>query len=517
MQLIKRALELGPRQTVIRGYWHLREYALTLYWKRRLQRTAPSPLPFSRHIPIPNPATTSCGERHTDIRSVWQESLDNLFTMQATAETFKTQMTSWFDANPFMRGVHWMNSMEVARRAINMITAYHHYALATNPDTNFVKRYTESLQEHLVYLRTFPETSATPNNHYLTDLVGQLSLAKFFKITKEMVKLEQLLDHEFNRQILPDGTSYEGSTGYHCYVTELFAHYLTLKPKPTLADRARLHTMLAFITRLTPPNLPMVCVGDQGVTLTATQDSLSPGLHPRTHNAIAKQTVIPFDESYFYANFGLGIIAHRPWYITLRQPIYQKHQPTGHFHDDELSITLSYDTIQILVDPGSGLYTGNPLLRNTLRHASSHNTFAPVTPISYPNLFLTPKTPCQPPAIDLPHYATLTRQDSTQTRTLMIDADTGTITINDSWTASKPITLAWNFIFHPDITITQISPTELVLRHTRQSFILATSLPVTLSQTPYSPTYGKILETSKATATAECSGEGVVITTMRPN
>jgi hypothetical protein len=507
MRPIKRALELGPQQTFTRCYWRFREAYLTLYWKRHLNRKAPSSLPFARHIPIPNHAVATLSERHSDIRCIWQETIDFLFSTPTTSDSFKSSMTSWLDANPFMRGVQWMSTMEVARRAINMIAAYHHYTLAANPDTNFVKRYTESLNEHLVYIRAFPETSATPNNHYLTDLVGHLDLAKFFNLTDEVTKVEQLLEQEFNRQILPDGTSYEGSTSYHRYVFELFAHYLTLKSKPTLADRTRLHQgqgkPLDPLSRSI--NISRITIGDEGPTL-FNQDIVSRLSHD----------VIPFDERYFYPHFGLGIIAHRPWYVTLRHPTYQKHQPTGHFHDDELSVTASYGTVQLLVDPGTGLYTGNPLLRNTLRHASSHSTFAPITPISYPHLFVLPRTVCPPPPIDLPHIASLKRKDLTQSRTLTIDADTGTVIINDSWTATKPIALAWNFIFHPDILVIQTSPTTLSLQHPKQSFILTTTLPLALSSTPYSPTYGQIIDTTKATATIENTPEGAVTTTISP-
>ena len=75
-----------------------------------------------------------------------------------------------------------------------------------------------------------------------------------------------------------------------------------------------------------------------------------------------------------YKQFGLSIIKTNDWHVTLRHHAYTNHQPSGHFHSDAASVTLSYKGIPILVDPGSYLYTASSLWRNQFRSARMHNT-----------------------------------------------------------------------------------------------------------------------------------------------
>jgi hypothetical protein len=46
----------------------------------------------------------------------------------------------------------------------------------------------------------------------------------------------------------------------------------------------------------------------------------------------------------------------------------------GHAHCDQLSITLAVDGVSIIDDPGTGVYTPNPELRNRFRGSQMHST-----------------------------------------------------------------------------------------------------------------------------------------------
>ena len=46
----------------------------------------------------------------------------------------------------------------------------------------------------------------------------------------------------------------------------------------------------------------------------------------------------------------------------------------GHAHCDQLSITLAVDGVSIIDDPGTGVYTPNPELRNRFRGSQVHST-----------------------------------------------------------------------------------------------------------------------------------------------
>jgi len=88
---------------------------------------------------------------------------------------------------------------------------------------------------------------------------------------------------------------------------------------------------------------------------------------------INKQT--PVKNIKKYSNFGLSIIKQNGWHITFRHPTFNSRQPSGHFHQDQLAITLSLDGTPILVDPGSHRYTSHTTWRNSFRSAKNHNTF----------------------------------------------------------------------------------------------------------------------------------------------
>ncbi len=76
-----------------------------------------------------------------------------------------------------------------------------------------------------------------------------------------------------------------------------------------------------------------------------------------------------------FPHFGLSIIKTNTVHLTLRHHSYQPHQPSGHFHNDALSITCAVGGKPLLVDPGSFIYTPSEEWRNIFRSAAAHNGF----------------------------------------------------------------------------------------------------------------------------------------------
>jgi hypothetical protein len=78
-----------------------------------------------------------------------------------------------------------------------------------------------------------------------------------------------------------------------------------------------------------------------------------------------------------FPDFGLIVAKTCNSLVSLRCFNYEKQlQPSGHFHDDQLSVSIKIDGEDILVDPGTGGYTSNGNLRNYLRDSSNHSTFS---------------------------------------------------------------------------------------------------------------------------------------------
>lgn len=75
-----------------------------------------------------------------------------------------------------------------------------------------------------------------------------------------------------------------------------------------------------------------------------------------------------------YPDFGLYIFrSDRLWLSIFAGPVGQNGNG-GHSHNDKLSVELNIDGEDLLVDPGTYLYTPSPELRNLFRSTSAHNT-----------------------------------------------------------------------------------------------------------------------------------------------
>ncbi len=281
--------------------------------------------------------------------------------------TMQQHLSDWLEKNPFLLGVNWLCPMDVAIRATNILWTLELFKQSSENEPHFFKRVICSLYDHLTYLEANWEQSDKPNNHYIADLTGALYLALFFKdfkgADKRIKAIQQKLNAQYSHQLLSDGTSYEGSTAYHRLITEMHLHYTFLSEafeEVQLQNRHHIQEkkMLQFLVDASYSNHNIIHIGD---------DDSGKFVAGLAIQAEAEKRTI------HYQDFGVSIIIKNNWHISLRHPTYSPHQPSGHFHQDELSITIAYKGIPIIVDPGSYNYTGSPFWRNQFRSSLFHN------------------------------------------------------------------------------------------------------------------------------------------------
>jgi hypothetical protein len=75
-----------------------------------------------------------------------------------------------------------------------------------------------------------------------------------------------------------------------------------------------------------------------------------------------------------WAQFGLYVWKVGRMHVTFRCGHVGQCGNGGHAHCDQLSITLAVDGVSIIDDPGTGVYTPNPELRNRFRGSQMHST-----------------------------------------------------------------------------------------------------------------------------------------------
>ncbi|MBI5080275.1 MAG: hypothetical protein HZB17_03075, partial [Chloroflexi bacterium] len=144
------------------------------------------------------------------------------------------QFNSWRADNPPEYGCNWGNAMEASIRAVNWIVAYHflHEALDRPAKESILK----ALIQHGRFIFTHLEEFFPFNNHLIADLCGLIWLGVFFQTqTSEVLETSEVskesrrwlnyglreLANQLRIQVLPDGASYEASTAYHRFVTEM--------------------------------------------------------------------------------------------------------------------------------------------------------------------------------------------------------------------------------------------------------------------------------------------------------
>jgi hypothetical protein len=370
---------------------------------------------FYQNITASCPKTMNLVEYNPDIKIPWELSrFQHIFVLGKAyqisskesqsryAKAFQSQASDWIDSNPYLIGVNWACPMDVAIRAINWIWGFYFFQDSCEIPPEFWEKFIDSLHKHLQYLEFNWETSDKPNNHYISDLVGYLYLCEFFSQQKEnLIKKEKKLQkkkiwcietilEQFFHQINADGTCYEGSTNYHRLDTELFLHFKlicsatqAILPQDFLI---RLEKMIKFVQDCTDECSDETCnqdnstnfisIGDNdsGKILTGIECASSACIEKSPNERQAKLQL------HNYSDFGLLIIKKNEprftdWHITFRYPAFKKNQPSGHFHHDELAVTLSIGGVPILVDAGTYVYTANNAWRNLMRSPQSHNTF----------------------------------------------------------------------------------------------------------------------------------------------
>jgi len=142
---------------------------------------------------------------------------------------FINQMNDFIDNNPPGYGVQHYCAMEIAIRSINIVISYDILGqLVTDQFGSMIK---EKIENYLfrclllivdrLEINFFTKHAG---NHYLSDLCGILWLSMYYDSKKsgiygEMAAKEYL--KELGKQILADGSSFECSTGYHMFVTEI--------------------------------------------------------------------------------------------------------------------------------------------------------------------------------------------------------------------------------------------------------------------------------------------------------
>lgn len=363
-----------------------------------------------------------------NIKQIWELSRLQHVTLLATAyflshdEAYASlaadHLRSWWRENPFLSGVHWTSGIEIGIRLISMTwirrllddwpkaaDLFEHNDLAVR-----------QIAWHQQYLAAFSSRGSSANNHVIAEAAGQLIAScafPWFPASDSWRRRSaRLLERELMRNTFPSGIGRELASDYQSFVAELalLAAVEAQAAGHPLSDGAwqRLAAVVDSGVALLDQRLRAPRQGDgddgRGLLLDApTVDrwrsllALGAALFgpcdwwPPTEPC-ASSTLISAMPT-VTRRVGTRPAA-RPWHFpdagttllrttSSREPEIWCRCDGGshgylsiaaHAHADALSVEVRYGSVDILADPGTYCYHGEPAWRSYFRSTIAHNT-----------------------------------------------------------------------------------------------------------------------------------------------
>jgi hypothetical protein len=145
----------------------------------------------------------------------------------AYAERAAEQLTSWWRENPFLSGINWTSGIELGVRLINF--AWIRRLLdAWPPVADLFERNDLALRQvrwHQEYLAAFESRGSSANNHVIAEAAGQYAASCAFPWFPESGRWRRdslaLLERELDRNTFSSGVNRELASDYHGFVAEL--------------------------------------------------------------------------------------------------------------------------------------------------------------------------------------------------------------------------------------------------------------------------------------------------------
>ncbi|MEU6457099.1 alginate lyase family protein [Streptomyces sp. NPDC047065] len=365
-----------------------------------------------------------------DIKQIWELSRHQYLTVLAAAyaitgderyaERVACHLRSWWAANAPLHGVHWTSGIELGIRLLSWVWVRRLLdgwpGAAELFEDNPVAL--NQIWHHQRWLAAFPSRGSSANNHVIAEAAGQFAASCAFGWFPSSARLRadalRSLERHLRGNTFRSGLNRELATEYHGLVLELG---LAALAEADLADvpvpptvrlvLLRMTDALAAIVddRLRPPRQGdaddghgLVVDGagtDRWGSLLATGDAvfgrrawwpevtgtdvrtpmLAALIRPYPADGAVPAVTRPASRPAHFADAGLTVL-RGPAGIWCRCD----GGPHGflsiaaHAHADALSVEVRQEGIDVLADPGTFCYHGQPVWRRYFRSTLGHNT-----------------------------------------------------------------------------------------------------------------------------------------------
>jgi hypothetical protein len=313
------------------------------------------------------------------------------------------QLESWFEDNPFLRGINWTSALEVAFRALSWI-----WILGWIGDRlpeSLRDRMVTELYRHGLYLEYNLSVYFSPNTHLLGEAVVLHLLGRLFPDWPRSRAWERhgarVVEEQMDFQMQEDGVHFEQSTYYHGYAVDFFLLHRIFARNVTASYDAKLRLGIEYLRCVLGPGSEIPLIGDDdggrlfhpygdrtrfGRATMATASVLfrEPSwlreaedldqqcvwwLGPQSP---ADQSPAPLHSRLFRSS-GMAVLTSHDIRITFDAGPFGW-AGAGHSHSDTLSLTVTVGEEEILIDAGTYTYVGEPAWRDWFRGSAAHNT-----------------------------------------------------------------------------------------------------------------------------------------------
>ncbi|WP_405968550.1 heparinase II/III family protein [Streptomyces sp. NBC_00015] len=365
-----------------------------------------------------------------DIKQIWELSRHQYLTVLAAAyavtgneryaERVAEHLRSWWAGNAPLRGVHWTSGIELGIRLLSWVWIRRLLdgwpgAAALFEDNPVALN---QIWHHQRWLAAFPSRGSSANNHVVAEAAGQFAAACAFGWFPASARWRadalRSLEVQLRNNTFDSGLNRELATEYHGLVLELGLAAVAEADAAGVPVPASIRLVLLRMTdalaavvdnRLRPPRQGdaddghgLVVDGegtDRWASLLATGDAvfgrlawwpavtgtdvrtplLAALIRPYAENGTAPAVSRPESRPAHFADAGMTIL-RGPGEIWCRCD----GGPHGflsiaaHAHADALSVEVRHDGVDVLADPGTYCYHGQPEWRQYFRSTLGHNT-----------------------------------------------------------------------------------------------------------------------------------------------
>jgi hypothetical protein len=376
-------------------------------WRRDYVHGRASGLAYFRRIPYLD------FNRVGDHKVIWELNRHQHLVLLAQAalltgrtdflEEIWSQLESWWAANPFLRGINWTSSLEVAFRAFSWTWVYH--LAGGQMPAPLRARFLSALYRHGCYIERNLSTYFSPNTHLLGEAVVLHALGTLLPGLPRSRQWQrqgaQIVEDQMRHQVRADGTHFEQSTYYHLYALDMFLFHRILGDVSAEFDR-KLRRMGDYLTAVAGTECALPLIGDEDggrffypygcrrgfarATL-ATLGLLFPGSVSQQPGSacdeqatwwIADRQVQPVQNgepcgSRLFADAGIAVMQSPDLRLIVDAGPFGGGS-AGHSHSDTLSLIATCGGEEILIDPGTYTYIVDAHWRNWFRGSAAHNS-----------------------------------------------------------------------------------------------------------------------------------------------